>query len=235
MINKTLNPISTTSPHMDAEWLAATAEKVLSAMEERRSTWQSWHVRAEAQRHVRAAQLPTDRVEQLVELIVAEVLQTRSVALAWTDDNITEPAVLRRADGSSVYTVAGSELFTSARILAAEQRLVATAGRADGRIVEAETVELALLEASANGNALDAGQGRSDSCHVRLRGAAAIGHRPRWHRENHRHAHPGPGLERQRRPRGRVGPVRRRSSATPRRHRRTSRNPGETHLVHPPH
>jgi len=158
MINKTLNPISTTSPHMDAEWLAATAEKVLSAMEERRSTWQSWHVRAEAQRHVRAAQLPTDRVEQLVELIVAEVLQTRSVALAWTDDNITEPAVLRRADGSSVYTVAGSELFTSARILAAEQRLVATAGRADGRIVEAETVELALLEASANGNALDAGQ-----------------------------------------------------------------------------
>ena len=107
MINKTLNPISTTSPHMDAEWLAATAEKVLSAMEERRSTWQSWHVRAEAQRHVRAAQLPTDRVEQLVELIVAEVLQTRSVALAWTDDNITEPAVLRRADGSSVYTVAG--------------------------------------------------------------------------------------------------------------------------------
>ena len=37
------------------------------SMEERRSTWQSWHVRAEAQRHVRAAQLPTDRVEQLVD------------------------------------------------------------------------------------------------------------------------------------------------------------------------
>ena len=66
--------------------------------------------------------------------------------------------MLRRADGSSVYTVAGSELFTSARILAAEQRLVATAGRPGGRVVEAETVELALLEASANGNALDAGQ-----------------------------------------------------------------------------
>jgi hypothetical protein len=87
MINKTLNPISTTSPDVDAEWLAATAEKVLSAMEERRSTWQSWHVRAEAQRHVRAAQLPTDRVEQLVEVLVAEVLQTRSVALAWTEQH----------------------------------------------------------------------------------------------------------------------------------------------------
>ena len=65
---------------------------------------------------------------------------------------------MRRVDGSSVYTVAGSDLFTSARILAAEQRLVATAGRTDGRIVDAGTVELALLESAANGIALDAGQ-----------------------------------------------------------------------------
>ena len=143
---------------MDAEWVAATAEKVLAAVEERRSTWQSWHVRAEAQRQVRAVQVPTDKVEQLVELLVAEVLQTRSISLTRPDDGISEPAVLRRADGSSVYTVAGSELFTSARILAAEQRLVATAGRTDGRVLDAATVELALLESAANGNALDAGQ-----------------------------------------------------------------------------
>ena len=143
---------------MDAEWLTATAEKVLEAVEERRSTWQSWHVRAEAQRHVRAVDIATDKVEQLVELLVGEVLHARSVSLTRLDDNISEPVVLRRVDGSSVYTVAGSELFTSARILAAEQRLVATAGRTDGRILDVGTVELALLESAANGNALDAGQ-----------------------------------------------------------------------------
>jgi hypothetical protein len=93
-----------------------------------------------------------------VELLVAEVLQTRSVSLTPPDDGITEPGTLRRADGSSVYTVAGSELFTSTRILAAEQRLVAAAGCTDGRVIEAKTVELALLESAANGNALDAGQ-----------------------------------------------------------------------------
>jgi hypothetical protein len=71
---------------------------------------------------------------------------------------ITEPAVLRRRDGSSVYTVAGSDLFTSARILAAEQRLVTVAGRTDGRTASAEIVEPALLEQAANGIALDAGQ-----------------------------------------------------------------------------
>jgi conjugative relaxase-like TrwC/TraI family protein len=158
MISKTLNPISITSPEVDTEWVAATAGRVLAAVEEHRSTWQSWHVRAEAQRHVRAADIATDKVEQLVELLVTEVLQTRSVALTRTDDGISEPGVLCRVDGSSVYTVAGSELFTSARILAAEQRLVATAGRTDGPVQDAGTVELALLESAANGNALDAGQ-----------------------------------------------------------------------------
>jgi hypothetical protein len=124
----------------------------------RRSTWQSWHVRAEAQRHVRAAEIATDKVDQLVDLLVAEVLQTRSISIARPDDGIREPETLRRADGSSVYTVAGSDLFTSARILAAEQWLVAAAGRSDGRILDAGTVELALLESAANGNALDEGQ-----------------------------------------------------------------------------
>jgi conjugative relaxase-like TrwC/TraI family protein len=158
MISRALSPTSAPSAAVDAEWVAATAGRVQAAVERRRSTWQSWHVRAEALRHVRAAQVPSEKVDQLVELLVAEVLQTQSVGLTRPDDGISEPEVLRRADGSSVYTVAGSELFTSARILAAEQRLVATAGRTDGRILDPGTVELALLESAANGNGLDAGQ-----------------------------------------------------------------------------
>src|SRR5215207_7717780 len=158
MITHALNPSRTPSLAVDADWVAATAEKVLAAVEERRSTWQGWHVRAEAHRHVRAAEIDTDKVDQLVELLVTEVLQTRSISLSRPDDGISEPASLRRADGSSVYTVAGSELFTSARILAAEQRLVAAAGRTDGRVLDAGTVELALLESAANGVSLDAGQ-----------------------------------------------------------------------------
>jgi hypothetical protein len=158
MITRALNPTSVPSPVVDADWVTVTAEKVLALVEGRRSTWQSWHVRAEAQRHVRAAEIATDKVEQLVDLLVAEVLQTRWIPIARPDDGISEPHPLRRADGSSVYTVAGSDLFTSARILAAEQRLVAAAGRTDGRVLDAATVELALLESAANGVTLDAGQ-----------------------------------------------------------------------------
>jgi hypothetical protein len=158
MVKAALHPWDEISPVIDTDWIEAAADRVLTAMEEHRSTWQIWHVRAEAQRQIRAANITTDKLEQLVDLLVADVLNTRSIALTSTDDAITVPRPLRRSDGSSVYTVAGAELFTSARILNAERRLVATAGRTDGRTVDAVAVDLALLESAANGVALDAGQ-----------------------------------------------------------------------------
>ncbi|HEX3205135.1 MAG TPA: AAA family ATPase, partial [Propionibacteriaceae bacterium] len=82
----------------------------------------------------------------------------RSVALAAPADNIEEPDALRRIDGSSVYTVAGADLYTSQRILDAEARLVTTAGRRDGSAVDQVAVDLALLEMAANGTALDDSQ-----------------------------------------------------------------------------
>jgi conjugative relaxase-like TrwC/TraI family protein len=158
MVHVALHPSDEISPMIDADWVAAAADRVLAAMEEHRTTWQIWHVRAEAQRQIRAANLTTDKPEQLVDLLVAEVLGIRSIRLTSTDDATVEPSALRRSDGSSVYTVTGADLFTSARVLEAERRLVATAGRADGRGVDAVAVDLALLESAANGMVLDAGQ-----------------------------------------------------------------------------
>ncbi|MGH3340037.1 MAG: MobF family relaxase, partial [Propionibacteriaceae bacterium] len=158
MVHAALHSSDEISSTIHAEWVAAAADRVLAVMEEHRSTWQIWHVQAEAQRQVRAANLSTDKPEQLVDLVVAEVLNTRSIRLTSTNDGTLEPASLRRAEGSSVYTVAGAALFTSARILDAERGLVATAGRTNGRTIDAVVVDLALLESGANGMTLDAGQ-----------------------------------------------------------------------------
>jgi AAA domain len=158
MIDRTLHPTTASRLPVNGAWVSRTAGLVLAALEERRSTWQSWHVRAEAQRQIRAADVSTTKVDELVDRVVAEVLNTRSMSLARPAEAITEPAALRRSDGSSVYTVAGSDLFTSTRILAAEQRVVAVADRTDGRTVDGGIVELALLEQAANGIILDAGQ-----------------------------------------------------------------------------
>ena len=54
--------------------------------------------------------------------------------------------------------VGGVHLFTSATVLAAEQRLVAAAGLRDGGAVPESCVELALLESAANGVTLNPGQ-----------------------------------------------------------------------------
>ena len=127
-------------------------------MEASRSTWQMWHVRAEAQRQVRTIDMAADHAAALVDLLVDEVLDRRSVALAAPGDGIEEPEVLRRVDGSSVYTVAGADLYTSQRILDAELRLLTAAGQRGGASVDPTAVDLALLEMAANGTALDAGQ-----------------------------------------------------------------------------
>ena len=154
MVSAALHRMPVDQQLLDARWVTATAERVVAVLEEHRATWQIWHVRAESLRQVRGAHLAAGRVDRLVDLIVDEAL-SRSVALAAPDNGIEEPAVLRRVDGSSVYTVAGSASYTSGRILAAEHRLLATAGRTDGWTVDPAIVELALLESTANGIVLD--------------------------------------------------------------------------------
>jgi conjugative relaxase-like TrwC/TraI family protein len=158
MVATALAPAAVPPRKADAHWVGQTADRVLAAMEETRSTWQMWHVRAEAQRHVRTVDVPAEQADTLVDLLVSEVLEHRSVALAAPPDGIEEPSALRRVDGSSVYTVAGADLYTSQRILDAEQRLVTVAGRRDGTVVDGTVVDLALLEMAANGIPLDAGQ-----------------------------------------------------------------------------
>jgi hypothetical protein len=158
MVQTVLTPAAETAPIADSSWVAQTADHVLAVMEECRSTWQMWHVRAEAQRQVRTIDMAAEYAPALVELLVNEVLDHRCVALVPPADHIEEPDPLRRTDGSSVYTVAGSALYTSQRILDAETRLVAAAGRRDGSAVDQVAVDLALLELAANGTALDVGQ-----------------------------------------------------------------------------
>ncbi len=162
MVHGALNPRgaarSLADPIVDSAWFAETTDRIVATMEGSRSTWQYWHVYAEAQRQVRNANVPTNQVSQVVDLLVSEVLDGHSVSMARPWETISEPVELRRADGSSVYTQAGADLFTSSKVLAAEQRLVDAASRHDGYAVEASSVDLALLESTANGITLNAGQ-----------------------------------------------------------------------------
>ena len=231
MVQTALAPPAETATIADSRWVAQTADHILTVMEASRSTWQMWHVRAEAQRQVRTIDVPAEHAAALVDLLVDEVLDRRSVALAAPHDDIEEPEVLRRVDGSSVYTVAGADLYTSQRILDAEQRLVAAAGRRDGSAVDAG--------GGGSGLAGDGGERHRTRCwaggtgppDVHLRGTSAARDRPRRRREDHRYARPHPGLDPRRRSGDRPGPVGCRGRRPRRANRHPHRHPRQTHLV----
>jgi len=158
MVWNALHPTHSAATRLTRDWFEQAAERILGRVELDRSAWQTWHVRAEALRYVRAENLPSESVEQVVGWLTDHILQDCSIPLSPHDDGISEPDALRRVDGASVYTVAGNRLYTSTRILAAEQRILANAARRDGRVVPDTAVDLALLETAANGVQPNPGQ-----------------------------------------------------------------------------
>ena len=148
------NPRASVSP----DWVVTTAEAVLVIVQGQRATWQETHVRAEAERRVRAASIDLAHVDEAVDRVVAAALSPVLSMRLGVEEPVSEPAVLRRQDGTSVYATAGSQLYTSAQIVTAEQALLATATQHDGRVATAASVELALLESTARGVQLNPGQ-----------------------------------------------------------------------------
>ncbi|WP_407341848.1 MobF family relaxase [Pengzhenrongella phosphoraccumulans] len=158
MLRRVLRPASAPTRRVDAAWVSETATTIQNTLQAHRSYWQRWHVEAEAQRRIRGVDIRTRDVERVVGLLIDEVLTRRSVPLTRSERDIETPVALRRSDGASVYTVAGSTLFTSPDLLAAEARIVAHAGQHDGTRATAVAVGQALSQSAADGLPLNAGQ-----------------------------------------------------------------------------
>ena len=103
--------------------VAGVAAQVVDVVGERRSTWHRWNLHAETSRQLTGVRFATttDR-ERLVRRIV-HAAEQQSVRLT-PPELATVPAELRRADGTSVLRPRHSEVFTSAELLAAEDRLL---------------------------------------------------------------------------------------------------------------
>ncbi|HEY3410906.1 MAG TPA: AAA family ATPase, partial [Propionicimonas sp.] len=158
MIRTALAPPARRGPVLNQAWVEHAARVVVAHVQADRSTWQVWHLRAEALRAARVAEVPVTHLDLIVDEIVARAASTCQALTRPSAGEPAEPAELQRSDGVSVYTVAGSQLYTSTAVLDAEARLVAAAGQRDGMVVPAPALDLALLECEANGVALNPGQ-----------------------------------------------------------------------------
>ncbi|MHB1011059.1 MAG: MobF family relaxase, partial [Propionibacteriaceae bacterium] len=159
MLGRVLIPGRVSVERADSAWFDLAAGRILEAVQARGATWQDVHLRAEALRQVRRVDIRNDQVQAAVDLLVA-MAKDRSISLARTPDGIAEPASLRRASGDSVYTVAGTELFTSTAVLAAEHHLVDLAGTHGARLASPEKVAEAIAASARTGQELTPGQAR---------------------------------------------------------------------------
>ncbi|MQY24360.1 MobF family relaxase [Nocardia macrotermitis] len=153
------NPTVASRPEPTSEWIAAVADRVIAAVSLKRSVWQSNHIHAEVQRQLHG-QVTTEQWKTVADAVLAQAMAAPRSISRTRPDLFDEPEPTQRVDGSSVFTVAESQQYTSAAVLIAEQQLVAAARRTGGPTVSNETVDVALLEYSANNNGreLTAGQ-----------------------------------------------------------------------------
>ena len=149
-------PSADAVPHLDIE---KAAQEVLETVSDHRSVWGRRQVLAEARRWVLQATTGAAPGGDLADRITDRVLGTQSIDITPPDLNPTF-APLTRDDGSSIYRRRESELYTSAAVLAAEDRIVAAARTRVIPAVSSEVyaaVEAAYQEANPN-RRLDAGQ-----------------------------------------------------------------------------
>jgi len=135
---------------LTAEQVDQLAGQVLATVEQSRATWTRWNVTAEAERATRGlhADTPAHR-EAIVTAVVDRALHPQRALSLAAPTLVGEPEQLRRTDGQSVFTRHGAGRFTSARILAAEQRLVAAGSVLGAPAVSGRVVEEALARAGA--------------------------------------------------------------------------------------
>ena len=122
--------------------LEAHTDAVLSRLEEARSTWRRTHINAETTRYVRELGLNETQDKGLISSIRQSIVED-SLPLHIKDTRLTPREYLRK-DGTSQYQRIDAELFTSERVLAAENKILDAASRA---VIPASTVDVFELAA----------------------------------------------------------------------------------------
>jgi len=137
--------------------VTAVARVVVEQVQAKRSTWGRWNLLAEASRQTMGLRFAatTDR-ETLVGLI-ADAAEAASLRLTPPELTVA-PAAFTRADGSSVFRPRHATLYTSAALLAAEDRLLDLARTPAGPALEAKVLVGVTAGRDERGRVLSADQ-----------------------------------------------------------------------------
>lgn len=141
--------------------IGALAAQITATVEESRSTWTRWNLHAEAERLVRCEHrfASLDEQKRAVALVVEEATSDHHAVRVDAPPVTDEPQQLRRAGGESFFTQHAAERYTSARILAAERRLLHAAQHEFVPTLDPQIAHILLAGVErASGKTLDSGQ-----------------------------------------------------------------------------
>lgn len=140
--------------------LEVVAEVVVARVGDRRATWKRWNLHAEAVRQtmgLRFASAP-DR-DYITQQIVDAAEQ---VSLRLTPPELaSSPPTFHRSDGSSVFRPKAATVFSSERVLAAEQRLLEASNDRSAPTVPLAWIEQAARTENRDGHVLSLDQERA--------------------------------------------------------------------------
>ena len=125
------------------EDLQTVAEVVVAQVGDRRATWKRWNLHAEAVRQTMEFRFASAADRDLITRKIVDAAEVASLRLT-PPELATSPPVFQLNDGSSVFRPKASTVFSSGRVLAAEDRLLAAS---ESRL--APTVPLAWIEHAA--------------------------------------------------------------------------------------
>ena len=128
--------------------VAEVGRQVVTVVGEKRSTWRHWNLWAEASRQTMEWRFATPRDREAVVALIVDASTGASIRLT-PPELALSPEAFRWADGSSRLRPRQSAVFSSADLLAAEDRLLVCAS-----IVTAPLVGLATVEAATSRDVL---------------------------------------------------------------------------------
>jgi conjugative relaxase-like TrwC/TraI family protein len=130
---------------------------VVGVVGEQRSTWRRWNLHAEASRQLMDVRFASTVDREAVLGLVVDAAEQGSIRLT-PPELATSPVVFQRLDGSSVFRPKHGTVFTSAALLAAEDRLLGLAHTATAPTIRPETIVKATSKPDSNGRVLSEDQ-----------------------------------------------------------------------------
>lgn len=128
-------------------------QEVVAAVSEKRSTWQRWNIYAETARRLMDVRFASTVDREAVTGLIVDAAERHSLRLT-PPELAHSPVVFQREDGSSVFRPKHGAWFSSAEMLAAEDRLLERTTGDTAPTVDLERVDRAVAKRTSSGHYL---------------------------------------------------------------------------------